>query len=478
MKLCLINAPYSKVYGKFNVGRNTSYPLGLGYISSVVKQHGHSVLFLDPEAENITLSQSIARINSFKPHLVGISSVTSNFNVASLWAKAIKDATGSLVMIGGVHVTALPEKSLTDCPFVDFVVQGEAEYVVAKLCDYIEAGNEDYSGIESLCYRKGATIVLNKRGELIKDLDSLPFPDRESVDLRWYRLQPHFTNGRPHATVISSRGCPSSCTFCGNIVTGRKFRARSPQYFVDELETLVKKYAIRHFHIVDDNFAVDKKRLVEICGQIIKRDLKISWFIFGRADHLNDEDMLSLMKRAGCVHILFGVESGSQEILDTIKKNITIEEIKRACLLCRKVGILYTNSFIIGNPGETAETVMKTIRLAIDLKSVIVGFNIMIPFPGSPVFNQYYQDTARSIIHWDHWCSVGDDLPFEYSHTKLRSAELMKLTAYAYSTYYFRLPQLMRMLMLSCKRNLVFYYIKGALGMLRACGNWRAKGRA
>lgn len=475
MNLCLINIPYLSIYGKINVGHNSSYPLGLGYISSIVKRQGHKVLLLDPEAAGMTQDQALIRIKGFSPNLIGLSCVTANFSTACEWAKRIKDEIKCTLMIGGVHVTALPEKSLKDCPEIDFVVQGEGEYVVTDICDNIERGNFDLANIPSLCYRLNGNIINNPRAEVIRDLDKLPYPDRESVDLNWYRLQPQFERGKLHATVLSSRGCPSSCTFCGNIVTGRKFRPRSVTSFVDELEYLLKNCGIRHFHIIDDNFAVDKKRVVGICEEIIARKLKITWFIFGRIDHLNDEKLLRIMKKAGCVYILFGIESGNQEILNKIKKYLTLEEIKKTCYLCRKVGIRYFNSFIIGSQGDTKKTVQETLKFAIELKSVMAGFSIMVPFPGSPVFNEYYRDKIKNITDWSKWCPVGDDLPFDYLHTELTRQELLTLAANAYYKYYLRPAQLLRIIQFGYQPRIILSYLRGGFGILRASANWIRK---
>ncbi|MCX6112236.1 MAG: radical SAM protein, partial [Proteobacteria bacterium] len=452
-------------------------PIGLGYIAAVAKQNGHNILLLDPEAEGIDINEALLRVKTFSPDLIGLSCVTSNFNTACLWAKDLKKTVNSLLMIGGVHVTALPEKSLKDCKYIDFIVHGEGEFIVSEICNAIDKKDLDLSKITGICYRDNSgKIIKNPRSNSIKDLDKLPWPYRDSVDLNWYRLQPHFERGKNHATIVSSRGCPSSCVFCGNIVTGRKFRAHSANYFVDELEYLVTKYGIKHFHIVDDNFVVDRERVFEICEEIKKRQLNITWFIFGRIDQLDDEEMLMEIKSAGCVYILFGIESGNQTILDNIKKNLKIDQIKRVCRMCRKIGIHYFNSFIIGNPGDTRETVKQTIDFSISLRSVMAGFNIMIPFPGTPLFNKYYAKQALSITNWKNWCSVGDDLPFEYKHTKLNMKELQKLTAGAYYKYYLRPAQLWRMITFAGLRPSIFLsYIRGGFGVFRATSNWLKK---
>lgn len=475
MKLCLINTPYLEVYGKINVGHNSSFPLGLGYIASVANQRGHSVLMLDPEAEGITSETAMARLKAFKPDLVGLSCVTPNFGNACEWAKMIKRTTNCLVMVGGVHVTVLPVKSLEDCPEIDFVIMGEGEYIVSMICDAMEKGQLNLSNIPSICYRKGDGAAINSRAPLIKDLDDIPYPARDLVDMSWYRLQPQFERGKLHATVSSSRGCPASCTFCGNVVTGRKFRPRAPRHFVDELKMLSQKFGIRHFHIVDDNFAADPERVIRICREILRRKLKISWFIFGRVEHLNNESLLRLMKEAGCVYVLFGIESGNQQMLDNIKKKQTLSQIEETCRLCRRVGLNYCNSFIIGCPGETEDTVKDTVDFAIKLKSVLAAFNIMIPFPGTALFNQYYRNKVQNIINWKNWCSVGDDLPLEYIHTELSRKELLRLVAKAHIRYYTQPGQLLRLLRFGCRPRVLVSYLRGGVGLLRASLNWLTK---
>ncbi|MBN1824468.1 MAG: cobalamin-dependent protein [Endomicrobiales bacterium] len=472
MKLCLINIPYLEVYGKINMGHNSAYPLGLGYIAAVAKERGHEVLLLDPEAEGKDLVSVVDRLRDFRPDLVGLSCVTANFTIACRWASVIKKELPVLLAVGGVHVSALPEKSLQDCPDIDIVVIGEGEYVVSALCDFIEKKELDLAAVPSIAYRKHGKVVINEKKGFIEDLDRLPYPDRTQVDVGWYRLQPQFERGKLHATILSSRGCPSSCTFCGNITTGRKYRPHGAVYFVNELEYLVKKYGIRHFHIVDDNFAADRDRVVRICEEILRRQLNITWFIFGRVDQLNDRELLGLMKKAGCIYILFGVESGNQRILDNIKKQVTLEQTEAACRLCREAGIRYLNSFIIGCPGETKKTAEDTVRFAISLKAVITGFSILIPFPGTAIFQQYYREKVKEIKDWSNWCSVGDDIPFDYTHTELSREELLKIVAGAYRRYYLRLPQIIRLLSFGFRPSVLLAYLRGGIGLLRASFNW------
>lgn len=476
MKLCLVNIPYLSVYGRINIGHNSSFPLGLGYIAAVARERGHRVQLLDPEAEQISLEQCLVRMREFGPDLIGLSCVTSNFDQACAWAARIKAGIPSWLMLGGVHATALPEKTLADCPALDWVVVGEGEYVIANLCDAIERKQVDLSKIESLVYREKGGFKKTKRAALIQELDRLPHPSRDLVNLAWYKLQPHFERGRRSATILSSRGCPSSCTFCGNITTGRSFRPHSAEYFVNELEMMVRQYQIRHFHIVDDNFAADKDRVVRICREILRRNLSITWFIFGRIDHLQDADLLRLMKKAGCVFILFGIESGNREVLDTLKKNLTLDQIETTCRLCRKAGIQYVNSFIVGSPGETLDTVRDTVRLAIRLKSVMAAFNIMIPFPGTAIFNTYYKQQVEQIRSWGNWCSVGDALPFPYTHTKLTTRELLSVVARAYAQYYLRPGQWLRLAGFARRPRVFWAYLRGAWGLFKASWHWaRAK---
>ena len=476
MKIALINPPSLFAYGKINTGHNCSFPLGLGYLASYVRQFGHKVALFDPEASRTPLNRMWEQIHTFAPDLAGFTSVTPNFTVAGRLANEAKGRLGCYVIMGGPHVTALPETSLAATPNLDAVIRGEGEtslQVIAEQFDH--HGKLDFHRVPGATFFQDGRFHRTPRSKNIEDLDVFPYPARDLTDMSWYRLHAHFQRGRKSATILFSRGCPSKCTFCGNIVSGRKLRTASPRYFVGELEMMVHDYGIRHFHIVDDCFTADIEKVEDICDLIISKKLPITWFCFGRVNTLRDERIIRKMKKAGCVYILLGVESGNQQILETMKKGITLDMVEECCAVLRRVRIQYFNSFIIGNESDSRETVRETIDFAKQLRSVMAGFNILIPFPGTAVFNRYYKDLKQPDTDWSKFCSVGDDIPYEPRHTELSKNDILQLTAQAYRRYYFDISQLVRILAFVKNLGILFSYLKGAYGLGRQVLSWKRK---
>lgn len=473
MKIALINPPSLFAYGKINTGHNCSFPLGLGYLASFVRQFGHQIALFDPEASRTPLDIMWEQIQKFAPDLVGLTSVTSNFMAASHLAIEAKRRLDCYVIIGGPHVTALPETSLKAIPCLDAVIWGEGEIPLKVIAEQFDLyGKLDFCKVPGAIFIRDGNLQRIPRPNSIENIDDIPFPARDLVDLSWYKLHAHFQRGSKSATILSSRGCPSKCTFCGNITCGRKFRAASPEYFVREIEILLKQFGICHFHIVDDCFTADIKRVERICDLIISNKMPITWFCFGRVDMLQDERIVQKMRLAGCVYILLGIESGNQQILDIMRKDTTINIIENCCVILRRVGINYFNSFIIGNEGDTTETVMETITFAKRLKSVMAGFNILIPFPGTYIFNRYYKSLNRTDTDWSKFCTVGEDIPYEPRHTNLSKKDILKLTSLAYKSYYLNLKQLLRILAFVKNTAIFSSYLRGGFGLIRQVLSW------
>ncbi len=477
MKVVLVNTPSLFVYGKIKSGHNCSFPLGLGYIASYIRRAGHEVRLFDPEAHNISYERMWEEVKTFKPDMVGISAVTSNFMEATQLVLEAKEKIGSLVIMGGPHVTALPQTSLLITPGLDAIIIGEGEIPVLSIADYFDKyGRVDFNEIPGVAFFEGNEFKKNRRPPFIENIDVIPYPARDLVDINVYKLHPHFQHKSKSATILSSRGCPSKCTFCGNIVQARRFRPHSPEYFVGELEFLVKQYNIRHFHIVDDCFSYDLSRVEKICDLILSKQLDITWFAFGRVDTLQDERIIKKMKKAGCIYVLLGIETGNQEINNIMRKGTTLEMAKRCCELLSKNNIKYLNSFMIGNDGDTEQTVIETIEFARSLKSVITFFNILIPFPGTFIFKKYFSDYNNPATNWNNWCAVGDDIPYEPRQTVLSKSDILRLTSYAYKRYYFNPKQFLRIILFAGGNPRIFYScLKGGIGLARQTVSWFIK---
>ena len=437
MKIALINPP--PLSARLLRVRLFGFPLGLGYIAAYLQKGGHTVKIFDPEPCRMTPEAMWEKIREFGPDAVGITSVTPNFTSASQLAAEAKRRLGCLVVMGGPHVTALPRSTLLGVPAVDAVILGEGEVPMLALAgEFDQRGKVDFNKIPGAAFLENGEYKETPRPEPISDLDSLPYPARELLNVSLY-----YWYGKS-AAILSSRGCPSQCTFCANICMGRKFRAHSPAYVVGEMAYLVKKYGIRHFRIVDDCFTADPRRVSEICDLLISKRLNVTWDALGRVSTLRDEAVIAKMKRAGCIYMALGIETGDQHINDLMKKGTTLAMAEECCSLLRKHGIPYINMFIIGNEGDTEETVAATIAFAKKLRSATALFGMMIPLPGTPLFAKYYKDYDRPDTDWSDWCAQGLDQPYEPRQTALSKKDLARLKSRAGWKFYLNPFQVLR----------------------------------
>ena len=471
MNVVLINAPYLDIYGSLNVGKNFSFPLGIGYIASVLKQHGHRAWILEPEIYQMSQDEVIAYLKGKSADIVGITCATANFKGAQQLAKVIKERLGIFIVIGGVHASSLPEQVISNYPQFDAVVVGEGEFTMLEICRELENGSKDFSSVKGVLFRKNGAIVKTETRPFIQDLDSLPFPARDLVDLNNYRPQVHLDRGKKSATVITSRGCPAQCTFCASFKTlGFAFRAHSPEYIVSEIEHLVNNYGVEHIIFVDDTFTVKHERVKRVCELIIEKGIKIDWYCFARVHPLSKE-LLVLMKKAGCFSLLFGVESSNPEILKNIKKGISTEQVKNAFKLGNELGFKTIGTFIFGLPGDTRETILNTIDFAIELKPVIASFNRLVPFPGTEIYETYYKEKFKDGKYWDYFVPKAAIPVAEVSG--MSTKELQELTNQAYNRFYLRISQMFRIIFSIKTFGEFKAYTRGAYGLLRRMLQWK-----
>lgn len=446
MKIALINPPFPPPpLWILLATRSYNYPLGLAYLAAYVRRAGHEVRLFDPEPRRMTPEQMWKEVAEFGPDLVGITSVTPNFATARELALEAKKRFDCLVIMGGPHPNALPRSTLLGVPGLDAVILGEGEIPLAALAaEFDSEGKVDFNKIPGAAFLEAWKYKETPRPEPIADLDTLPSPARDLADMRLYYPNRWFFGGKKSTTFLSSRGCPGQCTFCANICMGRKFRPNSPGYVVKEMTYLMKEYGLRHFNIYDDCFTASPRRAAEICDLIVGARLNITWEIMGRVNTLQDEALMVKMKRAGCRHILLGIETGNQHILSLMKKGTTLPMAEECCAKLRKQGISYSNSFIIGNEGDTEETILETIAFAKKLKSGLVAFNVLIPFPGTPLFDKYFKEYDSPDTDWTNWCSVVEERPYEARQTGLSMKDLMRFRILAENSFYNSPAQILR----------------------------------
>lgn len=413
MRICLINPPriHPKSWGKPNVFQ----PLEIAYIAALLERQ-HKVRIIDAPTEGrrnlkqidgtkyrvgLTNKEIADKIRRWSPDVVGIHIPFSGwwktaYEVASIVKSIDKDI---ITVLSGLYPSARPVDSLTH-PNTDFVVIGEAEYTMLELVGLLEQKTtEGLKKIRGIGYIKNGETVITPPRPAIQDLDSLPFPARHLLPMEEYfaavkEVPPRGEIRKPWTMMITSRGCPYNCVFCSvHVVMGRKWRGRSPENVVDEIEQVVRTYHIKQIDFLDDNMTLNKKRMETICDLIVKRGLDIEWYTPNgvRADGL-DENLLRKMKASGCKKIRLAPESGVQRVVDQIvKKNLDLKKVENAVVLSRKVGIKVGCFFIIGLIGETKEDIEATIKYAYKLRQLGADsfyFSYATPLYGTELYEQ------------------------------------------------------------------------------------------
>jgi anaerobic magnesium-protoporphyrin IX monomethyl ester cyclase len=387
MKVLLINPPYP-------FDESPTPPFGLISLAAYLLEKGIEVRIEDyivtpysPERVKMVLSE-------FQPHVVGATGVTMNIKKSLKIIKDYKEEDPNLfTVMGGPHVTFDADNILSQNNYVDCIVRGEGELTTVELLERLDAGLS-LREVAGLSYRDNGKIVHNPNRPLIEDINVLPYPARHLIQLSKYRAL-----GLP-VNMVTSRGCPHKCIFCvGSKMVGRKVRYYDVNRVVDEFEML-SKLAFKQINIVDDLFTSKKNRCIAICQEMVRRGISHPWTAFARVDTVSRE-LLENLKESGCTTLCFGIESGNQEILDTIKKKITLEKCQKAVALCNEVGIDPMTSYILGLPGETHETITKTVDFAKKL-SPNHGFHILAPFPGTEVREKKEEYGLRILTDdWD-----------------------------------------------------------------------------
>lgn len=392
----LVNPPWRMQSGNFWQRVRACYPpLGLLYLASTLEKDGRSVRILDSHAENLTEEQIAAIVKRDNPRVVGITATTVTANGAGQVATAIKRVLPDCTLVaGGVHPSGVPEDVLRN-EAIDLVVRGEGERTLSRI-----VAGEPWSGIAGLAFRGEDGIVLTPPAPIVRDLDSLPPPAYHLIDFRRYHPAVGAYEQLPAMQVMSSRGCPGRCIFCNS--ADSVYRVRGPEAIIAEIDNLRATYGIREINFYDDTFAGSRRTLFGLCEHLIKTRAGISWSCFARTD-LVDRETLSLMRRAGCHHILFGIESASPEILRRVGKKIAFDQIHRVIREAMELGIEVRISLMLGNVGETEETMEASVRLALELDPDIALFCIAVPYPGTEMFR--WADTNGYLLskNWDDY---------------------------------------------------------------------------
>ena len=440
MKILFVVPSQETVYG---IKMPPVYPpLGVLYLGAVLEREGHAVEFLDLDIEGMDAQGLLAHIERDPPGLVGFSCVTPTAPNGFALAAAIKARFPLLpIAMGGIHPTIAPEETLAH-PAVDFVAIGESEHTVRELAAFLEAGSPALADIDGLWWKEGEEVRRNRPRELEPDLDAFPLPAFHLVkDLS--RYSPADAQSLPVAPIMTSRGCPGQCTYCcTKQIFGRRFRARSVQNILAEIELLVTRFGIRELHFLDDNLSTSKRRILDLCSELERRNYPLRYEISNgiRADMV-DEEILRAFRAIGMVNIGFGVESGNEEILKVIRKGISKDQVRRAMAMAKDLGFETWGFFIIGLYRETPETIRDTIDFAIELDPDFAKFLILKPFPGSVIHDQL---DADGLILSHDYARYGVYTAPVHHLPGLTAQDILHWQKRAYRMFYFRPSKILR----------------------------------
>jgi len=364
-------------------------PLGTLYVAASLKEAGHEVEFYN--GAFLSSTQIIQKLDVYKPRFIGLYATTFGWDKALHTAKNIKSKfNNTFICVGGPYPIAMQSACLDKHHCIDAVVTGEAEITVPKLIHRLESG-QSLHNLAGITFRHNQEIISNDDRPLIENLDKLPFPARELLDdVNDYTPSPATYRRKPVALILSSRGCNRRCIFCSQIDRERKYgqrgiRFRSVENVIREIEYCLDQ-GYREIKFIDDTLAANYDRLINLTREIQRRKLDFTWFASACVNQV-DKPLLKAMKEAGCWAILFGVESGVQKNLNTLRKGTTLLQIKKAVAAAKEVGLKVTTSFVFGIPGETYEEGLQTIDFAIALKPDIANFHALTAFPGTYLYN-------------------------------------------------------------------------------------------
>lgn len=410
MNISLVYPLLSKNRSRIDENKQYWPPLGLAYIAAVLRKNGHAVQILDRDlilrknrldfdkTDQITL----ALIKDFDTEIVGFSATTPNVSDVNAFSKKVKkENPGITTVIGGPHCAGEPVVTLEMCSGIDMLVRGEGEMVMRDIANDIPVNS-----IGSLTYKKpDGSIISNPDRHLIESLDSLPFPARELLDMNSYTRPSRFISrnlSMRTTHIFTARGCPYNCHYCAGPLTGQRIvRYHSPERVVSEIEELIKKYAIEAIYFAEDMFLSSKMRAIEMMTLFMERRLhkKIVWMA-QISPKVADMELLAIMKEAGCVHVEYGFESGSQRIVDIMNKKTNVERNKEVAIITRKAGLRFQGNFIIGYPGETEEDFNKTISFIKYTRPNNIAVNLFMPLPGTEIYKRL-KDAGRLLHEWD-----------------------------------------------------------------------------
>ncbi len=390
-KVVFVNPPLSPTqrYGLLSPAGSVEPPLGLAYLAAVTRKMGLETAILDTLALGIDLKESLRLIVDERPDFLAITSTTMSVRSASQLAFVVKEKIpGVKIIVGGCHLTSLPQKTLLENPCFDIGVIGEGEETLEELLKLLINGGS-LSSVEGIAFRHNDHVMLTSPRERIKNLDGLPLPAFDILPelKQYYRPATQSIKYLPTTSLVTSRGCTGHCLFCDRKTFGNEFRMHSAEYIVDMIEKLRKDFSIKGIIFEDDNFFLSQRRLLNLAQLLKKRRIRIAWSAMSRVDTINEEK-IRIAKSCGCWQILYGIETGSQRILDFYKKRISLSQIEKIIRLTKRCGIYTKGFFMLGNPLESHPTLEETRGLIRRLPFDDISVTYFTPYPGTETWNE------------------------------------------------------------------------------------------
>lgn len=386
----LVSPPFNlkENFGLLDFVGQYGSPINLLYLASNLEKEGISTKLVDLSYENKSIEECAQYIVSMNSEFVGVAvHFTFLANKSLKLISLIKTYNPKIKIIaGGVHFTSSSDETMNVCPDIDVGIIGEGEESIVKVIKCLKAG--DYlDNLQGIIFRKGKELIKNDGSNLISDINKLPFPLFDKIDFSHYSFAVYKEKRNITFPIITSRGCPFSCAFCDRTVVGRKIRFHNIDYMSKMIDTLVKEYKVNCFDVVDENICITKDRFREICDLFknIFQKYSITWHCSIRADSVNQE-IAGTLYDSGCRSVTFGIESGSQRMLNVYNKKLNINEVPKNCKVIREAGITLAGSFIIGGPEENAESILETIKLLKKIELDYMYLWYFVPFPGSALY--------------------------------------------------------------------------------------------
>ena len=460
MKILMLNPPFMDKYSKSSRSPAVTksgtiyFPLWLSYATGVLDRKGHELKIIDAPAKCLTKEEVLMQVKEFNPRLVVVDTSTPSINSDLDFTKRIKEALPNVkTCLVGTHVSATVSEILPkDAAFVDFIARHEYDYTLPEVAEAIE-GKRALSDVLGISYVENGELKENPDRPYIQNLDELPFVSevyKKYLDIGDY-FYAHVSY--PTVSIFSSRGCPSKCFYCmySQVMFGKVYRKRSAKNLFEECQFIVKNFPdVKEILIDDDNFSVDQKNVQEFCQLMIDHKLPLKWVVQCRVN-LKYETM-DLMKKAGCRLVVVGYESGNQKVLDGMHKGITLEQSRKFDAAAKKAGMRVHGCFMVGNPGETRETMMETLNFAKSLRMDTAQFFPLIVYPGTEAWTWAKSNDYITAKSYDEWVTPEGMHNCVLSTPEVTSQELVDFCNYARKKFYLR-PKYMFMKAGECLTN-------------------------